>query len=85
MLGYCAKKYNCATYQEVIERVCGKAIGCTTEVFIILYMFGTSIAMLIIVGDQLDKSKCFFFNNFFPDFHQTLLNHFNSLRSYFSI
>jgi len=55
MLGYCAKKYNCATYQEVIERVCGKAIGCTTEVFIILYMFGTSIAMLIIVGDQLDK------------------------------
>ena len=57
MLGYCAKKYNCATYQEVIERVCGKAIGCTTEVFIILYMFGTSIAMLIIVGDQLDKSK----------------------------
>jgi len=55
MLGHCAKKYNCSTYQEVIERVCGKAIGCTTEVFIILYMFGTSIAMLIIVGDQLDK------------------------------
>lgn len=55
MLGYCAKVYNCATYQEVIQRVCGKAVGTTTECFIILYMFGTSIAMLIIVGDQLDK------------------------------
>ena len=60
VLGYAAKAYQCSTYQEVIEKVCGATIGTITEVFIILYMFGTSIAMIIIIGDQLDKSDHLF-------------------------
>ncbi|CAK8695631.1 unnamed protein product [Clavelina lepadiformis] len=55
ILGYCAHVYQCTTYQQVIETVCGKFVGVITECCIILYMFGTSIAMIIIVGDQFDK------------------------------
>nr|CAB3266259.1 putative sodium-coupled neutral amino acid transporter 7 [Phallusia mammillata] len=55
ILGYCTHIYKQRTYQEVIETLCGKGVGFVTESFIILYMFGTSIAMIIIVGDQFDK------------------------------
>ena len=55
ILGYCAHANNSRTYQEVIETLCGKIIGILCECCIILYMYGTSIAMIIIVGDQFDK------------------------------
>ena len=60
ILGYCAHIYKSTTYQEVIETLCGKFVGVICECCIILYMYGTSIAMIIIVGDQFDKGKfCF--------------------------
>ena len=57
ILGYCAHTNACATYQEVIEVLCGKLVGFLCEICIILYMYGTSIAMIIIVGDQFDKGN----------------------------
>ncbi|XP_002126346.2 sodium-coupled neutral amino acid transporter 7-like [Ciona intestinalis] len=55
ILAYCCHHHQCSTYQEVIEVMCGKGVGVATECCIMLYMFGTSIAMIIIVGDQFDK------------------------------
>ena len=57
ILGYCAHVHNSKTYQEVIETLCGKLVGICCETCIILYMYGTSIAMIIIVGDQFDKGE----------------------------
>ena len=57
ILGYCTHIYKQPTYQEVLEVVCGRLVGFLAEIFIILYMFGTGTAMIIIVGDQFDKGK----------------------------
>uniref|UniRef100_A0A672SUU7 Sodium-coupled neutral amino acid transporter 7 n=1 Tax=Sinocyclocheilus grahami TaxID=75366 RepID=A0A672SUU7_SINGR len=46
---------NETTYQEVIRAVCGKVLGVVCELGIAVYTFGTCIAFLIIIGDQLDK------------------------------
>uniref|UniRef100_A0A8C2AQG5 Sodium-coupled neutral amino acid transporter 7 n=1 Tax=Cyprinus carpio TaxID=7962 RepID=A0A8C2AQG5_CYPCA len=54
----CTKPYsvsNETTYQEVIRAVCGKVLGIVCELAIAVYTFGTCIAFLIIIGDQLDK------------------------------
>lgn len=60
ILAHCAHRYQCSTYQEVIETTCGKGFGIATEFCIILYMFGTCIAMLIIIGDQFDEGGLLF-------------------------
>lgn len=57
ILAHCAHRYNCSTYQEVIEVTCGKWFGIATELCVILYMFGTCIAMLVIIGDQFDEGR----------------------------
>uniref|UniRef100_A0AAR2JN81 Sodium-coupled neutral amino acid transporter 7 n=1 Tax=Pygocentrus nattereri TaxID=42514 RepID=A0AAR2JN81_PYGNA len=46
---------NESTYQEVVRAVCGKVLGVVCEIAIAVYTFGTCIAFLIIIGDQLDK------------------------------
>ncbi|TSM20291.1 putative sodium-coupled neutral amino acid transporter 7 [Bagarius yarrelli] len=46
---------NESTYQEVVRAVCGKVLGTVCEIAIAVYTFGTCIAFLIIIGDQLDK------------------------------
>ncbi|KAF5879919.1 putative sodium-coupled neutral amino acid transporter 7, partial [Clarias magur] len=46
---------NEVTYQEVVRAVCGKVLGIVCEIAIAVYTFGTCIAFLIIIGDQLDK------------------------------
>jgi len=48
---------NETTYQEVIRAMCGKVLGVVCELAIAVYTFGTCIAFLIIIGDQLDKRK----------------------------
>ncbi|TRY54576.1 hypothetical protein DNTS_001577 [Danionella cerebrum] len=55
ILAYCSQVSNETTYQEVIRAVCGKALGVICELAIAVYTFGTCIAFLIIIGDQLDK------------------------------
>ncbi|XP_016359938.1 putative sodium-coupled neutral amino acid transporter 7 [Sinocyclocheilus anshuiensis] len=55
ILAYCSQVSNETTYQEVIRAVCGKVLGVVCELGIAVYTFGTCIAFLIIIGDQLDK------------------------------
>ncbi|XP_043937228.1 putative sodium-coupled neutral amino acid transporter 7 [Protopterus annectens] len=55
ILGYCSQISNELTYQEVVRVICGKVTGIICEVAIAVYTFGTCIAFLIIIGDQLDK------------------------------
>lgn len=54
-LAYCSQVSNESTYQEVVRAVCGRVMGVLCEVAIAVYTFGTCIAFLIIIGDQLDK------------------------------
>lgn len=55
ILAYCSQVSNERTYQEVVRAVCGKVLGVLCEIAIAVYTFGTCIAFLIIIGDQLDK------------------------------
>ncbi|KAL7866864.1 hypothetical protein AOLI_G00146780 [Acnodon oligacanthus] len=55
ILAYCSQVSNESTYQEVVRAVCGKVLGVICEIAIAVYTFGTCIAFLIIIGDQLDK------------------------------
>ncbi|XP_034164583.1 sodium-coupled neutral amino acid transporter 7 [Pangasianodon hypophthalmus] len=55
ILAYCSQVSNESTYQEVVRAVCGKILGIVCEIAIAVYTFGTCIAFLIIIGDQLDK------------------------------
>uniref|UniRef100_A0AAR2JK55 Sodium-coupled neutral amino acid transporter 7 n=1 Tax=Pygocentrus nattereri TaxID=42514 RepID=A0AAR2JK55_PYGNA len=55
ILAYCSQVSNESTYQEVVRAVCGKVLGVVCEIAIAVYTFGTCIAFLIIIGDQLDK------------------------------
>ncbi|XP_045888096.1 putative sodium-coupled neutral amino acid transporter 7 [Micropterus dolomieu] len=54
ILGYCSQVSNESTYQEVVRASCGKVTGVICEVAIAVYTFGTCIAFLIVIGDQLD-------------------------------
>ncbi|XP_078067296.1 sodium-coupled neutral amino acid transporter 7 isoform X1 [Mustelus asterias] len=55
ILAYCSQVSSKATYQEVVRAACGQVVGTICDVFIAVYTFGTCIAFLIIIGDQLDK------------------------------
>ncbi|XP_059207938.1 sodium-coupled neutral amino acid transporter 7 [Centropristis striata] len=55
ILGYCSQVSNESTYQEVVRATCGKFTGILCEVAIAIYTFGTCIAFLIVIGDQLDR------------------------------
>ncbi|KAK3533887.1 hypothetical protein QTP70_032996 [Hemibagrus guttatus] len=55
ILAYCSQVSNESTYQEVVRAVCGRVLGIICEIAIAVYTFGTCIAFLIIIGDQLDK------------------------------
>ncbi|XP_051884127.1 sodium-coupled neutral amino acid transporter 7 isoform X2 [Pristis pectinata] len=55
VLAYCSQVSGKATYQEVVREACGQVVGTVCDILIAVYTFGTCIAFLIIVGDQLDK------------------------------
>ncbi|KAG2470174.1 putative sodium-coupled neutral amino acid transporter 7 [Polypterus senegalus] len=55
ILAYSSQVSNERTYQEVVRAVCGRIPGVICDIAIAVYTFGTCIAFLIIIGDQLDK------------------------------
>nr|XP_014353539.1 PREDICTED: putative sodium-coupled neutral amino acid transporter 7 [Latimeria chalumnae] len=57
VLAYCSQVSNEGTYQEVMWVICGRVIGVLCKITIMVYTFGTCIAFLIIIGDQLDKCE----------------------------
>ncbi|NWZ80519.1 AVT2 protein, partial [Poecile atricapillus] len=55
VLGYAAALSAQPTYQAVIRAVCGAAVGKLCEVCFLLNLFMISVALLRVVGDQLEK------------------------------
>uniref|UniRef100_A0A8C3KKB9 Solute carrier family 38 member 8 n=1 Tax=Calidris pygmaea TaxID=425635 RepID=A0A8C3KKB9_9CHAR len=55
VLGYAAALSAQPTYQGVIRVVCGAAVGKLCEVCFLLNLFMISVALLRVVGDQLEK------------------------------
>ncbi|KAI1235446.1 hypothetical protein IHE44_0002309 [Lamprotornis superbus] len=55
VLGYAAALSAQPTYQGVVRAVCGAAVGKLCEVCFLLNLFMISVALLRVVGDQLEK------------------------------
>lgn len=59
VLGYAAALSAQPTYQGVVRAVCGAAVGKLCEVCFLLNLFMISVALLRVVGDQLEKCELF--------------------------
>ena len=57
ILAYCADKHGSQNFQEVIRDVLGSAAYIITEIIVLIYMFGSSVAYMIIIGDQLESGR----------------------------
>ncbi|NXF03643.1 AVT2 protein, partial [Smithornis capensis] len=55
VLGYAAALSAQPTYQGVVRAVCGAAVGKLCEICFLLNLFMISVALLRVVGDQLEK------------------------------
>ena len=55
ILAYCADKHGSQNFQEVIREVLGPGAYIATQIVILLYMFGSTIAYMILIGDQLQS------------------------------
>lgn len=64
VLGYAAALSAQPTYQGVVRAVCGAAVGKLCEVCFLLNLFMISVALLRVVGDQLEKRELFPFTVF---------------------
>ena len=50
-----------SSFEGVVSEMCGRALGVVCQVCIALYTFGTTIAFLVIIGDQLvDGTPCMY-------------------------
>ena len=61
ILAYCADKHGSQNFQEVIREVLGPAAYIVTQIFVLLYMFGSTIAYMILIGDQLQSGMSIIF------------------------
>lgn len=59
VLGYAAALSAQPTYQGVLRAVCGPAVGKLCEICFLLNLFMISVALLRVVGDQLEKRELF--------------------------
>lgn len=58
VLAHLAETLQAATYEEVVGRACGAVLKAVVDSCIIIYTFGTCIAFLVVIGDQLQDCKC---------------------------
>lgn len=55
ILAYCADKHGSQNFQDVIRDILGPVAYIFTQIVIVLYMFGSTIAYMILIGDQLQS------------------------------
>ena len=55
ILGYCGQVKQTENYQDTIRTFCGPVAQIICQVIVALYMFGSDVTYLIIIGDQLTK------------------------------
>jgi sodium-coupled neutral amino acid transporter 7/8 len=53
VLAHLAETLQASTYEEVVGRACGPVVKAVVDSCIIVYTFGTCIAFLVVIGDQL--------------------------------
>lgn len=58
ILGYAASVSGQATYQGVVGELCGPIVGKLCEACFIVNLLMISVAFLRVIGDQLEKRKC---------------------------
>ena len=57
ILAYCAENHGSQNFQEIIREVLGPGAYIITQIVIMLYMFGSTVAYMILIGDQLEKGE----------------------------
>jgi len=55
ILAYCANKHGSLYFQDIIRDLLGPRIYIATQILVVLYMFGSTITYMIVIGDQLEK------------------------------
>jgi hypothetical protein len=53
VLAHLAENLQAATFEDVVGRACGPVVKAVVDGCIIVYTFGTCIAFLVVIGDQL--------------------------------
>ena len=56
VLAYCVEKTQLGTYEDVIQGMLGPYAKAIVELCVAVYCFGTTIAFLVVIGDQIDDS-----------------------------
>ena len=57
LLAHLAETLQASTYEEVVGRACGNVAKAVVDTCIVVYTFGTSIAFLVVIGDQLEDCE----------------------------
>ena len=57
ILVHCADLKQATSFQDVISHMCGRFFGILSQLCITAGEFGSCVAMLILIGDQLVDSK----------------------------
>ena len=57
VLAYCVEATQSGTYEDVVQGVLGRRAKVVAELCVAVYTFGTSIAFLVVIGDQIDDRK----------------------------
>ena len=57
MLAHLAERLQAATFEEVVGGACGRVVKAIVDICIIVYTFGTCIAFLVVIGDQLQDCE----------------------------
>lgn len=57
VLVYSAELTQSPTYETTVEAVCGPVVRVFAELCLTTFCFGSNIAYLVVIGDQLEDSK----------------------------
>ena len=57
MLTYAAELKQMPTYEDTVNAVCGPVAKLLAEICLLAFCFGSNVAYLVIIGDQLQDSK----------------------------
>lgn len=57
LLAHLAETSQAVTFEEVVGRACGRVMKAVVDTCIIIYTFGTCIAFLVVIGDQLQDCE----------------------------
>ena len=55
ILGFCGEVKRTLNYQDTIFYFCGPVAQIICQVIVVIFMFGSDVTYLILVGDQLAK------------------------------